>query len=94
MRNYINQSLVKEQGLDPQDVQAINTLHFIMNVLLAKAEECAEDGVYNREVSKGYEAAVELIELHMQKCWKFSMDTTYHTHYKRLPEVDKCESES
>ncbi len=72
----INMELAKQRGISQENIQAINTLHTLLERLIQS---------YTLDVP--YQEARDLVrsaEFTLQRLWQFSVDERYHTWYKRL----------
>lgn len=71
-----NMELAKQRGISQENIEAIDTLHEMLERLIAS---------YTLEIP--YEEArdlVRLAEVTLQYLWGFPQDDLYHTWYKRL----------
>lgn len=71
-----NMQLAKQRGISQENIEAINTLHELLERLISS---------YTLEVD--YQEAHELIrsvEFTLQKLWGFPQDELFHTWYKKL----------
>lgn len=71
-----NLDLTKQRGISQENIEAINSLHELLERLIAS---------YTLEVD--YQEARDLVrstEFTLQRLWGFSEDSLYHTWYKKL----------
>lgn len=72
----INLELAKQRGISQKNIEAIKSLHELLERLI---------GSYTLEVD--YQEARDLVrstEFMLQRLWGFSEDSLYHTWYKKL----------
>ena len=84
MRNFINLKLADERDLSDQDIEALNTLHFIMNCVITSYRKKLELGLDGHSDLKAHSEAVEFLEYRMQELWGFSKRRDKHSHKGRL----------
>lgn len=71
-----NLELAKQRGISQENIEAINSLHELLERLIS---------CYTLEVD--YQEALDLVrstEFTLQRLWGFSEDSLYHTWYKKL----------
>lgn len=83
MQFILNPVLIRRQRISPEDQAHLYRLHAEMNAILLEAERlvrCHAEDRYKDIVDK-----VQATEYAMQERWKFPLDASLHSHWKRLP---------
>jgi len=82
----LNPNLVKQQGLNKDDVAELEQLHEAKNQLFEIMSVLDPD--MDIDVLKTYVLLLESLEFNMQRVWKFDQDRSFHNWWYQAPHCE------